>query len=81
MKKLLTIIMILALVLTLAAGCGNNNNASDTAEESLRGSAGLALDGIDIGNATLDDIDSFDAEVSLRAGSSWSIDDFESIVD
>ena len=80
MKKLLAIIMMLALVLALAAGCGNNN-ANDTAEESLRGSAGLALDGFDIGDATLDDIDSFDAEVSLRAGSSWSIDDFESIVD
>ena len=80
MKKLFIIILALVLALAFATGCGNANNsgASDNgaAEESLRRSAS-ELDAFDIGDATLDDINTLDAEGSFR-GSSRSIEDWES---
>ena len=74
MKKLLVIVMVLVMVLMLAAGCGNKNesNANGAAEESLRSSAS-ALDDFEVGDATLDDINTFDEEGSFR-GSARSMD-------
>ena len=79
MKKLLVIVIALVIVLTLAAGCGNKNDSSIEAEESLRGSAS-ALDAFEIGDATLEDINTFDAEGSFR-GSAWSTEDWVSVAD
>ena len=83
MKKLFAIMLALVLILTLFAGCGNDNSANDTATEegSFRGS-GIAseLDEFDIGDTTLDDINALDTEGSFR-GSSQSMGDWESAAD
>ena len=86
MKKLMTIVATLVLVLTIAAGCGNTNESSTSgngagaaAEESLRGSSISGLDAFDLGNATLEDINTRDTEGSFRAGAGLSTENFESI--
>ena len=79
MKKVLVIVIPLVMILTLAAGCGTTKDSGIEAEESLRGSAS-ALDAFEIGDASLEDINTFDSEGSFR-GSSWSTEDWVSIAD
>ena len=80
MKKILIIVMVLVMVLMLAAGCGNKNesNANGVADESLRGSA-IALDDFEVGDATLDSINTMDDEGSFR-GSARSTEGWETAV-
>ena len=87
MKKLFVIILALVLVLTLAAGCGNNDagevndaNGAGVEEEAFR-SSGVSSQGLELSaeGLTLEDINSFDTEGSFRAGASWADKDLTAV--